>query len=353
MRAANKAADRARPGAEEESGRRRNAARRARRLARRQADAMPVAPALDGPRLERVVDADLVDPAPRGGILEVFQQHYLLRLIVSRQLASMYAASVLGLLWSYIQPAMRFGVYYVIFGFILKLHQGFPSFAIHLFCGIVFVHLFTETWSGGTRSIRQNRALVLKMRMPRETFPVAAMVVAGYHTFPQMVLLALFCVLSGWHITLAGVAAGALGLGILVFFSMALGLLFSALNVLYKDFQNIVQTLLQFMHFLVPMMYPFSLIWQAKADHPLIYQLYMANPVTEAVLLMQKFFWWGVVPRADRSGNQLVGAHTRGTVEFPPDLWTRGLVMLAASMLLLYLAQKFFSRVEGTFPERM
>jgi ABC-2 type transport system permease protein len=266
----------------------------------------------------------------------------------------MYAASVLGLLWSYIQPAMRFGVYYVIFGFILKLHQGFPSFAIHLFCGIVFVHLFTETWSGGTRSIRQNRALVLKMRMPREVFPVAAMVVAAYHTFPQMVLLAIFCLFSGWHVTLGGIAAGVLGLTILTFFSMALGLLFSALNVLFKDFQNIVQTLLQFMHFLVPMMYPFSLIWQAKADHPLIYQLYMANPVTEAVLLMQRFFWWGVVPGANKDGNHLVGAHTHGgTVEFPPDLWTRGLVMLAASALLLYLAQKFFSRVEGTFPERM
>jgi ABC-2 type transport system permease protein len=148
-----RAANRARS-AIDESGRKRNAARRARRLAKAKADSMPVAPALAGPRMERVVEAPLVSPAPHGGIFEVVQQHYLLRLIVSRQLASMYAASVLGLLWSYIQPAMRFGVYYVVFGFILKLHQGFPSFAIHLFCGIVFVHYFTETWSGGTRIFR-------------------------------------------------------------------------------------------------------------------------------------------------------------------------------------------------------
>jgi ABC-2 type transport system permease protein len=351
MRAANKAAAAAQV---DEAGRKRNAARRARRLARKKADSMPVAPELDGPKLARVVEAPLADPAPRGGILEVFQQHYLLRLIVSRQLASMYAASVLGLLWSYIQPAMRFGVYYLIFGFVLKLHQGYPYFAIHLFCGIVFVHYFTETWSGGTRSIRQNRALVLKMRMPREIFPVAAMVVAAYHTFPQMVLLAIFCVLSGWHITLGGLAAGALGLALLTVFSMALALLFSALNVLYKDFQNIVQTLLQFMHFLVPMMYPFSLIWGNKADHPWLYQVFMANPIAEAVLLMQRLFWWGVVPDSNKHGNRLVGEATRGGhVEFPPDLFTRGLIMLAISALLLYLAQKFFSRVEGSFPERM
>jgi ABC-2 type transport system permease protein len=301
-----------------------------------------------------VVEAPLVSPAPHGGIFEVVQQHYLLRLIVSRQLASMYAASVLGLLWSYIQPAMRFGVYYVIFGFILKLHQGFPSFAIHLFCGIVFVHYFTETWSGGTRSIRQNRALVLKMRMPRETFPVAAMVVAAYHTFPQVVLLTIFCVFAGWHISLGGLAAGALGLSILMVFSMALGLLFSALNVLFKDFQNIVQTLLQFMHFLVPMMYPFSLIWQAREAHPLLYQIYMANPIAEAVLLMQRLFWWDVVPASDKQGHHLVHAAAQsGAVQFPPDLWTRGLIMLAVSLVLVVLAQRFFSRVEGRFPERL
>ena len=48
------------------------------------------------------------------------------------------------------------------------------------------VHYFGETWSGGTRSIWQNKALVKKMRMPREIFPVASMLVAAYHTLPQL-----------------------------------------------------------------------------------------------------------------------------------------------------------------------
>ena len=49
-----------------------------------------------------------------------------------------------------------------------------------------------------------------------------------------------------------------LGVAILVTFAMAMALFFSALNVFFRDFQNIVQTIMQFMHFLVPMMYPFS-----------------------------------------------------------------------------------------------
>ncbi len=325
----------------DERGRRANAARRARRLAKNQAEAMPVVTA-DGPRKERVVDAELVEPAPRGGLLEALQQPYLLRLIVQRQLAQMYAASLLGLLWSYVQPAMRFAVYYLVMGFILKLHEDIPYFALHLFTGIVVVHYFGETWGGGTRSIWQNKALVNKMRMPREIFPVASMLVAAYHTLPQVIVLIVCCLLSGWHLTWAAVGAGALGVAILITFSLALALFFSAVNVFYRDFQNIVQTIMQFMHFLVPMMYPFSMVWAAHESHPWLYNIYVANPVTQAVLLLQRLFWYPLIEDTSDLERQ-----------FPPDLWERGLITLGICLVLLYAAQKFFSRVEGKFAERL
>ncbi len=340
MRAANKRAAGEAAG-DGESRRSKNAARKARRMLENQADAMPVVEA-SGPRQERVVDAELVAPSPRGGLLETFQRPYLLRLIVSRQLAQMYAASLLGLAWSYVQPAMRFGVYYLVMGFILKLHEGTPYFALHLFTGIVVVHYFGETWSGGTRSIWQNKGLVQKMRMPREIFPVAAMLVAAYHTFPQLIVLVLFCLLSGWHVTWTAVGAGALGVAILVTFAMSMSLFFSALNVFFRDFQNIVQTIMQFMHFLVPMMYPFTLVWDAHESHPWLYNIYVANPISQAVLLLQRLFWWPLIEDTDGLGRH-----------FPPDMYLRGGITLVVCLLLLWSAQKFFSRVEGKFPERL
>jgi ABC-2 type transport system permease protein len=324
----------------DESGRRRNAARKARKLLEKKADSMPVVE-LEGPREERVVDAELVDPAPRGGLREVFHERYLLKLIVTRQLAQMYAASLLGLLWSYIQPALRFAVYFAVFGVILKTHAGTPNFALHLFTGMVFVHYFTETWMGGTHSIWNNRTLVLKMRVPREIFPVATMVVAAYHTGPQVLILAISCALLGWHFSLVGLAAGALGLAILVFFSMALSLVFSALNVFFKDFQNIVSTMTQFLHFLVPMMYSYSYIAELGKNHQWAYELYFANPLAEAVMLMQRLFW---APTLEPE---------QYAKEFPPDLWERGFIMLGVCMVLLVLAQKFFARLEDKFPERL
>jgi ABC-2 type transport system permease protein len=340
MNAANKAAEKA---AAEDSVRKRNAAQRARRLAQKQADAMPVVE-LAEPRLEREVVAELVDPSPRGGLLEVLQQRYVLKLIVSRQLAAMYAASLLGLLWSYVQPALRFGVYYIVMGVIINLHAGTPYFALHLFTGMVAVHFFGETWNGGTRSIWQNKGLIQKMRMPREIFPVAAAVVGAYHTLPQLLVLVLCCLIAGWHLTWAAVGAGLLGMAILITFSLALALTFSALNVFYRDFQSIVQTVLQFMHFLVPMMYPFSRVWHLHDSHPVLYQIYIANPVTQSVLLMQRLFWYPLIehPRSYQMGRS-----------FPPDMFPRAVITLVICIGLLYGAQKFFTKAESKFPERL
>jgi ABC-2 type transport system permease protein len=340
MKAANKNPNAIKRHSTDESGRRRNAARKARRLLEKKAESMPVVE-LEGPRLQRHVDGELVSPAPRGGLREVFHERYLLKLIVSRQLAQMYAASLLGLLWSYIQPALRFTVYFFVFGVVLKTHAGTPNFALHLFTGMVFVHYFTETWSGGTRSIWSNRGLVLKMRVPREIFPVATMMVAAYHTGPQVLILAIACGILGWHFSLVGLAAGALGLAILVCFSMALSLIFSALNVFFKDFQNIVQTVTQFMHFLVPMMYSYSMLARMGEHHRWAYELYFANPLAEVVMLMQRLFWAPTLKPAEYAD------------EFPPDLWERGFVMLALCLGLLLVAQRFFSRLEGKFPERL
>lgn len=267
---------------------------------------------------------------------------YLLKLIVSRELAKMYAASVLGLVWSYIQPAMRFTVYYFVFAFIIIRGKDVPNFAIHLFCGMVFVHYFTETWSGGTRSIWNNKNLVMKMRVPREIFPVASMIVAFYHTLPQLGLLTVICLILGWNVTWTSAGAALLGIAILAQFAMGMALIFAAVNVFFRDAQNIVQTLAMFLHFMVPMMYPFTLVYDTKEAHPIIYQLYLANPLAEAVLLLQKFFWQPLVD----DPSSLDG-------HFPPDLWERGFIMLGVGAVFLFLAQRFFARLEGRFPEAL
>jgi ABC-2 type transport system permease protein len=145
----------------------------------------------------RVPDEPLRDPAAAGGLVDVFRRRYLLKLLVNKEIQARYQGSLLGLMWSYVQPLTRFFLYFFVIGIILKLHQEMPNFAIHMFCGLVFVNYFTETFSSGTRSILRNKALVQKMAMPREMFPVCAMIVSAFHAFPQLVILMVAAVVAG------------------------------------------------------------------------------------------------------------------------------------------------------------
>jgi ABC-2 type transport system permease protein len=289
----------------------------------------------------RVVSAPLVEPTADTGLIAVFRKRYLLRLLVQRELSARYQASVLGLLWSYIQPATRFLMYYFVIGGILGLHKNVENFGIHIFVGLVLVHYFTETFGAGTRSIVGNRALVQKMAMPREMFPVASMLVSLYHTLPQLLILIVACGLTGWRPDPVGLVSGVLAFVIVMTFGTACALLFSALNVMVRDFQNFVGTLVTFIHFSVPMIYTYDMVsTRFGAGHEWIYLL---NPIANAVLLGQRCFWSGTT--SDPAQTNALG--------MPPDLLTRGVVIVLVSFVLLLVAQLIFSRLERRFPENL
>ena len=126
------------------------------------------------------------------------RRRYLLRMLVRNTIQSRYQGTVLGWVWSYLQPAIRFCLFYFLFQVMVGRGAGMENFAVHLFAGMVIVHFFTETFNGGTQSLVQNRSLITKLPVPREMFPVARMLVAAWHTVPMVVILVFVCVLLGW-----------------------------------------------------------------------------------------------------------------------------------------------------------
>ena len=288
----------------------------------------------------RVVDAPLVPPTSGNGLLEVFRRRYLLRLLVRREVSARYQGSFLGLLWSYINPLSQFLVYVVVIGYLFNLHEDVENFAIHLFAGLIVVHFFTETFNAGTRSIVRNKALVRKMAMPREMFPVASMLVSLYHVVPQLVILVVACLWSGWTPELVGMGAALLGLVLIMVLGTSLALLFSVANVFFRDFSSAVSVLTNFVRFSVPMIYPFSMVDERFHGYT---EAYLANPLAEAVLLFQRAFWVGTTSDRDAT-----------IVEHMPDhLFQRSLAALGGSLVILLVAQLVFTRLENRIPERL
>lgn len=301
----------------------------------------------------------LAPPSRTSGVLEVFRRRYLLRLMVRREIKARYAGTAFGLAWSYINPLTRFATFYVVFGLLLGRGLGIQNFAIHLFAGMVLVNYFTETVTSGTRSLLSNRGVIGKMALPREMFPVASMLVSLWHALPQLLVLLVACIVSGvvgdgplWVPDAVGMGAALLGFVLIMVYGTAFGLMFSCINVIFRDFQRIVQTFINMVPFTTPMMYPY---WITYDRFPNVWhEVYLANPVAEAVQLIQRGFWY---PTCDGPCAMMPRSLEDPTLvpapEFADHLFTRGFVMLAVGVVLLVVGQWVFARLEKTVPERL
>jgi ABC-2 type transport system permease protein len=271
--------------------------------------------------------------------LEVFRRRYLLKMLVSREISARYQGSFLGLMWSYVNPLSQLFIYWFVFGEIMGRGRV-ESFAIHVFCGLIVVQFFVETFNAGTRSIVRNKALVQKMAIPREMFPVASMLVSLYHMGPQLVILTVICLINGWTPDPVAMLGFLLAIAIITLLGTALALMFSVANVFLRDVSSFVSILTNFVRFSVPMVYPYILVTERFGSFA---QYYLLNPIADAVLLVQQAFWVGTTsdPDATQAAN------------IPDNLYAFSFLALGVSVAMLVLAQLIFTRFENRIPERL
>jgi ABC-2 type transport system permease protein len=182
-------------------------------------------------------------------------------------------------------------------------------------------------------------------------------IVSAVNSFPQLLILFVGAVAVGWRPEWQGIAAGLLGFAVLTVLGTALALLFSAMNVFFKDFQNIVATFMLFTHWIVPMMYPFSRLATSSMGDSWFYYVYLSNPLTIAVILIQRGVWIPTFPDCSATVTTycLPGGNPSaiGYPDLPHHLYLLGWIMLAASFVILVFCQRAFSRLEGKFAERL
>lgn len=283
----------------------------------------------------------LAAPDKGGGLLDVFRRRELLRLIVRKELKVRYRGSVLGLLWSYVKPGVQFIVFYFALGVFLGLNKQ-PNFVIYMFSGIILVNFFSEAFSNATRSIVANGALVKKIFLPRELFPVASVWVAMVHFLPQFLILLTACFFFGWTPSIVQII-GAIGAFVIVaMLSLGLGLLFAAANVMFRDSENIVDLMLMMATWLSPVLYAWYLVRDALGET--FYFFYQLNPMTIAVELFHFAFWapTGAVRNAAEGARM---------PENLISLWLP--VGLLISLGLLAIGQTVFRRLEGRFAQEL
>jgi ABC-2 type transport system permease protein len=227
-------------------------------------------------------------------------------------------------------------IYSIVMGKFLGAERGIPDFAIYVFTGLTAYGLFNEIVSGGTGSILGNAGLIKKIYLPREVFPLASVGSALFNFMIQLVILILATIVFRHPPLSANLWYFIPSFFTIVIYGTVLALFLSAANVYLRDIQYLVEVLLMILLWASPVVYSWSIV-RDTVRHALIVNLYTDNPMTLAVLGFQKAFW-------------LAGA---GTAEYPAHLALRMAIAIVIGLVLLFVAQRLFSRMQGNFAQEL
>ncbi|MRG60552.1 ABC transporter permease [Agromyces sp. CFH 90414] len=271
-------------------------------------------------------------------LTEVFGRRELLGRLISREISAKYKNSSLGVVWSLMRPLAQLVIYFVAIGQFLGAARSIPEFAIFVFTGLTAWSLYSEIISAGTTSIVANGGLVKKVYLPREIFPLAAVGAALFNFVIQFGILVLATAVLGqfpWHADLGYLP---LSIAIILVYATAIALVLSALNVYLRDVQHLVEILLLILFWASPIVYSAGFVHEAIGG-TWIEQLYLANPITLAVLGMQKAMW-------------LAGT-TDPEQYWPPNLALDMGIALIVGIVLLWIGQRIFSRLQSNFAQEL
>jgi ABC-2 type transport system permease protein len=300
-------------------------------------------------RSERLAHEPLLPASPRPtfvrgtaqSIRGVWQYRQLLGLLFRRELKVRYKDSALGFFWTLLRPLAQLLVYAIAIGEFLRASKGVDEYPIYVFAGLTIWQLFSEIVNGGTGSILTNGGLIKKIYLPREVFPLSVVGSSVFNFAMQLCILVSATFVFGKPPVGENLGYAFMAFAIVLLYGSAFAFVLGAVNVYLRDVQYLVEICLMWGLWTAPIVYRWSQVSSTLAHHGhWLRDLYLTNPITQAVLGFQRAFW--------RSGSK-----PGGQADTIDDLHIWMLGSIGVGIALLWLAQRIFARLQCNFAQEL
>lgn len=187
----------------------------------------------------------------------MFKYIDLLNELVIRDIKIKYKRSLLGVLWSVLNPLLMMIVMSIVFSTIFQ--SSIPNFPMYLIIGQILFSFFSEVTNMAMMSIIYNGGLIKKVYIPKYIFPLSKALFALSNlsfSLIAVIIVALFTRIElHWELIFFP-----LPIILLFFFSLGIGLILTSYAVFFRDISHLFQILLMIWTYLTPIFYPITIL---------------------------------------------------------------------------------------------
>lgn len=276
---------------------------------------------------------------------EIWAYRQMIVGLVRRDLRGRYKGSVLGFLWTFINPLLQLLVYTLVFGVLFK--SSTESFYLFLFVALIPWLFFSTSITSGCNAVLDQKGLVTKVTFPREILPIAHVTSAFINMLYCLIIVVAVALFASFvHFNSDGVLATfpplnqqgvSFNLAPLVLFPLVLvieyilclGIVFflSGITVYFRDLSHIMGIASMLWFYLTPVVYNLE---EVIVGHEKYKWLFFMNPMTDIVYIYRNIFYYGSWPTSETWFYLMV-----------PALWA--IVFLLVGFLTFQKAKKRFA----------
>jgi ABC-type polysaccharide/polyol phosphate export permease len=280
----------------------------------------------------------------RSRLADIAAYRELLVNLVRKELKVRYKNSVLGFLWSLVNPAVTIAVFSIIFSVVLP--NSIPDFALFLMSGVLVFNMFQNGTSAAVGSVVANASLVKKVWFPREILPLASVGSTFVDFLLQSSVLVVAFAVVRWHVGWAYLPLIPLAIVVALIFTTALAIWLAAVNVKFRDVQHFLSIALMVWFWGTPIIYGYEQVAHRLSRVHLTW-LPLVNPYAIVVMSFQRALYNHRVVRTGKTTTALLPTHGYG--------WYVGMLLVVGgvSALLLLGAMRVFHMLEGDFAEEL